>query len=149
MPPIQHHHWPGCSTVSPFIVSDRALEIVDFIRTVFDADTLEPPLMRGDGTLSHAVVKIGDTTIMLGDPRDPNSHHKAFLHIYVPDCDETYGRALEAGATSVMEPADHFYGDRAGGVVDIAGNTWWIATHVRSLSRSEIERLARDAEAAG
>jgi hypothetical protein len=29
----------------------------------------------------------------------------------------------------------------------MAGNTWWIATHQRTLSRAEIERLARDAEA--
>lgn len=147
MAPIQRHVWPGCSTVSPFVISDKALEVIEFARTVFGADLLDPPLMRGDGTLSHAALKLDDTTIMFGDPRDPAQNRTAFLQVYVPDCDETYGKAIAAGATSLMAPSDQFYGDRAGGVIDMAGNTWWIATHQRTLSRAEIERLARDAEA--
>lgn len=148
MAPIQRHVWPGTSTVSPFVVSARALEVIEFARTVFGAELLEAPLMRQDGTLSHAVLKLGDSTIMFGDPRDPAHERTAFLHVYVPDCDETYEKAIAAGATSLMPPSDQFYGDRAGGVTDTAGNTWWIATHQRTLSRAEIERLARDAETA-
>ena len=44
------------------------------------------------------------------------------LLLYVQDADAVYKRALQAGATSVMEPADQFYGDRQGGVVG-AGET--------------------------
>jgi len=148
MAPIQRHVWPGASTVSPFVISDKALEVIEFARTVFRADLLEAPLMRQDGSLSHAVVKLGDTSIMFGDPRDTAQNRTAFLHVYVPDCDEAYERAIAAGATSLMPPSDQFYGDRAGGVTDTAGNVWWIATHQRTLSRAEIERLARDSEAA-
>jgi PhnB protein len=84
---------------------------------------------------------------MFGDPRDPAQNRSAFLHVYVPDCDRTYAKALDAGATSLMAPSDQFYGDRAGGVTDMAGNIWWIATHQRTLPRTEVERLARDVEA--
>jgi uncharacterized glyoxalase superfamily protein PhnB len=52
-----------------------------------------------------------------------------YLHLYVPDVDATYKRALAAGAASVVEPRDQEYGDRTGGVLDPAGNTWWIGTH--------------------
>jgi uncharacterized glyoxalase superfamily protein PhnB len=50
--------------------------------------------------------------------------------VYVPDCDATYNRALEAGATSLGAPSDHSYGERAGYVKDAAGNQWYIATHL-------------------
>ena len=119
------------------------------LATAFEAEPLEPPLLRGDGTLFHAVIKLGDTTIMFADPRDPTQTRTAHLHLYVPDCDAAYDAALSAGARSVAPPADQFYGDRIGGVTDMAGNAWWIATHQRTLSRAEIERLAHDAESLG
>ena len=64
------------------------------------------------------------------------------LYLYVPDADATYQRALEAGATSVQEPEDQFYGDRHGGVKDPSGNLWWVATHIEDVSSEEIARRA-------
>ncbi|MGD8752804.1 MAG: hypothetical protein PVG14_15335 [Anaerolineales bacterium] len=37
------------------------------------------------------------------------------LYLYLEDTDAAYQRALEAGATSLQEPQDQFYGDRTGG----------------------------------
>ena len=55
----------------------------------------------------------------------------SWLHVYVPDVDATYQRALEAGGVSVQEPQQKKgETDRRGGVKNIAGNTWWIATQV-------------------
>jgi uncharacterized glyoxalase superfamily protein PhnB len=51
------------------------------------------------------------------------------LHLYVPDADQVYRRALEAGAESLHAPVDQPYGDREAGVRDVAGNHWYIATH--------------------
>ena len=51
------------------------------------------------------------------------------FHMYVPDCDATYARALEAGATSITKPADQDYGERTANVKDAAGNFWYIATY--------------------
>jgi PhnB protein len=67
------------------------------------------------------------------------------IHLYVEDVDATYRRALEAGATSVREPADQFYGDRSGGVKDRFGNQWWIATHVEDVPPDEMKRRAKAA----
>jgi uncharacterized glyoxalase superfamily protein PhnB len=62
------------------------------------------------------------------------------LHVYVPDADAVYRRAMEAGAISLREPADQFYGDRTGGVQDAFGNQWWMATHQEDVSDDEIVR---------
>jgi uncharacterized glyoxalase superfamily protein PhnB len=65
------------------------------------------------------------------------------MHLYVPAVDEVYERALKAGASSLSEPMDQFYGERNGGVVDAWGNNWYVATHKESLSREEVERRAK------
>ena len=62
------------------------------------------------------------------------------IYVYVRDVDATYRAALAAGATSVMEPANQFYGDRNGGVQDSNGNQWWMGSHVEDVSPEELER---------
>ncbi len=52
------------------------------------------------------------------------------LHVYVPDTDAAYARALQAGATSIDAPRNAPYGDRAAGVKDAWGNSWFIATYL-------------------
>lgn len=68
----------------------------------------------------------------------PEGHHTVTPY-------STYRRALDAGATSLMEPADQFYGDRNAGVRDPAGNLWWIATHVEDVPPDELARRAQEA----
>ena len=52
----------------------------------------------------------------------------AALHLYVPDVDAIFRRAVEDAARdlSAEGPA---YGDREASVKDPFGNTWYIATH--------------------
>ncbi len=69
---------------------------------------------------------------MLSDGTPEHAAFPVWLHVYVPDVDATYERALDYGAVSVQEPNEQGEGDRRGGVKDAAGNTWWIATHVGS-----------------
>ena len=71
----------------------------------------------------------------------------AFLYVHVPDADATFARAVAAGATPLQEPDLRFYGDRDGGVMDAAGNIWWIATHVEDRSDEDIARRAAEEEA--
>ncbi len=87
----------------------------------------------------HAEMTIGDSRIMLGQPA-PGQETHAMIHLYLPDTDATYKRALAAGATSVREPADQFYGDRSAGVRDEFGNQWYIATHIEDVSPEEMDR---------
>jgi uncharacterized glyoxalase superfamily protein PhnB len=61
----------------------------------------------------------------------------------VENADAVYQKAIQAGAKSISEPKDQFYGDRSGGVEDPSGNCWWIATHIEDVSHEELERRAR------
>jgi PhnB protein len=98
-----------------------------------------------DGSIGHAEIRLGDSVIMLseamGGEYKPTT---AGMHLYVENCDATYQRALKAGATSTMQPADQFYGDRSAGVKDPFRNHWWIATHKEDLSKEEITRRKDD-----
>lgn len=90
----------------------------------------------------HAELRIGDSIVMLGDVAGEFKPMRSTIHLYVNDADTVYRRALQAGATSVREPADQFYGDRNAGVEDPCGNFWWIATHKEDVSPEELERRA-------
>jgi PhnB protein len=72
----------------------------------------------------HAEVRIGDSIVMMGEAMGEFQPLPSSIHLYVDDTDATYQRALEAGATSTMEPADQLWGDRHAGVVDPVGNRW-------------------------
>lgn len=71
------------------------------------------------------------------------------IYVYVSDADTIYQRALAAGATSLMEPANMFYGNRESGVKDRFGNNWWIATYREEVSPEEIQRRATSQMQAG
>jgi uncharacterized glyoxalase superfamily protein PhnB len=64
------------------------------------------------------------------------------MHLYAPDVEAVYERALKAGVTFLSEPKDQFYGERSGGVMDEWGNKWYVATHHESLTKEEVERRA-------
>jgi uncharacterized glyoxalase superfamily protein PhnB len=66
------------------------------------------------------------------------------IHLYLPDADGVYEKALAAGAQSVREPETMFYGDRSGGVTDASGTLWWISTHVEDVPPEEMERRMRE-----
>jgi PhnB protein len=131
-------------TVTPYIVVKGADKLIDFMKQAFDAKETERMSMP-DGSIGHAEVRIGDSVIMMGDAReDMWKTMPTSIYLYVEDCDAVYKRALEAGATTLMEPKDQFYGDRSGGVRDPVGNHWFIATHKEDLTRQELDKRAQD-----
>ena len=129
----------GFHSVSPYILVKDGAKLIEFLKSAFDAVQIER-LETPDGRVRHAQVKIGDSMVMLGEPQ--GEAMPASLYLYVPDCDATYASAIEAGATSIMEPEDQFYGDRGAGVTDPCGNIWWIGTHIEDVSSEELERRA-------
>ena len=131
----------GFHTITPYLTVPAVGKLIDFLKRAFDATEIER-MQRPDGTVHHAEVKIGDSIIMLGEPPDPSKSKPAALYLYVNDVDATYRRAILAGATSLSEPADMFYGDRGAGVEDGSGNTWWIATHIEDVAPEEVQRRA-------
>ncbi len=129
----------GYHTVTPYVVVPGVAKLIDFLKQAFDAKELHR--MAGpEGRIMHAEVRIGDSPVMLGEPMGEWKAMPCAVYLYVEDTDAVYNSALRAGGTSMMEPADQFYGDRNAGVKDPAGNLWWIATHLEDLSTEEIKK---------
>ncbi|MDQ2831748.1 MAG: VOC family protein [Chloroflexota bacterium] len=117
-------------SVSAYVVANNARRVIDFLRQTFDAEELRR-FDRPDGSIMHAEVRIDDSVVMIADGGDAFPAVPIGLHVYVPDVDATYQRALAAGGVSVQGPTQKKDDpDRCGGVQDPAGNTWWIATQV-------------------
>lgn len=129
----------GYHSVTPYLVVMGVAELMDFMKESFDAEERE--LLRNpDGGIMHAEVRIGDSIVMMGEPSNDSDAAPALLYVYVKDVDATYKRAIEAGATSLEEPADRFYGDRRAAVKDVFGNQWWLATHFEDVPLEELHR---------
>jgi uncharacterized glyoxalase superfamily protein PhnB len=136
--PAEYH------TVTPYLIVDGAERLITFISDVLDGT--ETVRMAGpDGRIAHAEMRVGDSMVMLADAPEPGEVTSAMLHLYVPDSDATYQRAIEADATSLREPQDEFYGDRMSGVQDSTGTKWYFATHVEDISEEEMARRAAQA----
>ena len=119
----------GLHSVTPYLTLRGAGQLIDFLKAAFGAEEVERH-EEPNGHIAHAKVRIGDSVIELSEARGPWQPMPMALHLYVPDTDALYNRAVAAGATSVRPPADQPYGDRAAGVADAFGNQWFIATHL-------------------
>jgi PhnB protein len=111
----------------------RAPVLIEFLQKAFGAEELYRT-QSPDGVIHYAQVRIGDSIIGMGEAHGPYQPMPCTLHLYVPDADSVYGRALQAGATSIQPPTDQPYGDRSGGVTDPFGNRWFLATHIRDVA---------------
>jgi PhnB protein len=129
----------GYHTITPYLIVEGAARLMDFLGKAFDAQELEKMLDQ-EGRIVHAEVRIGDSRLMVSEPDENNPPTRSLLHLYLGDTDSFYERALEAGATSIREPRDEFYGDRTAVVKDAFGNQWWMATHIEDVSTEELER---------
>ena len=117
------------NTVSSYLIVDGANRTIEFLKTVFGASELRC-FEDAAGNIMHAEVRIDDTVLMLADGFEGWPPIPSHVHIYVNDVDTIYRQALEAGAMSVQEPVKKEDEDRRGGVKDVGGTTWWIATKV-------------------
>jgi len=120
----------GYTSVSPYLIVDGAAATIAFLERAFGATELRR-FPDESGRLMHAEVRVADTVVMVADSAEGWPPVPAHVHVYVPDVDRSYRAALDAGATSVQEPAQRDGDeDRRGGVRDGGGTTWWIATRV-------------------
>jgi PhnB protein len=115
---------PGFHSVTPYLTVRKPAELIDFVTYAFGA--VENFRTTGSAGRMHAEVNIGDSLVMIGGAEHIEPKPTA-IHLYVPNVDEAYKRALEAGGKSLMEPVDQPYGERSGGVEDPTGNRWYIA----------------------
>ena len=106
-----------------------------------------------DGKLMHAIIRVGDSAIMLGDEAPqwgalgPKSlkGSPVTIHLYVEDADQFVARAVKAGAKVTMPLADMFWGDRYAKLEDPFGHHWSVGTHIRDVSREEMQQAMQKA----
>ena len=113
--------------VTPYLVVEDVDDLIDFAKNVFGAkETLRT---KGGAGGTHCEILIGDSKVMMGGMSPlPHGPNLATLHVFVPDVDAAYHRAIEAGATPLGGLIDQEYGSREGSVQDRWGNQWYIAT---------------------
>lgn len=113
--------------VIPYFIVDDAQRLIEFIKTVLEAEQIEKHLNE-KGQVEHAAYKIGDGLVELSDASERFPARTNTIHLYVPDTDGAYKKALAAGAVSLYQPEDMPYGERSAGVEDPFGNYWFFAT---------------------
>jgi PhnB protein len=112
----------GRPTVTPRIFTEDVAGLVRFVKTVFGAT----------GELQSAApteMTMGESIVMISDGGGLREAMPACLYVYVENADETYARAMAAGAQSIEPPADMPYGDRRATVRDSWSNIWQVATY--------------------
>ncbi len=123
----------GLNSVNVYMHPLRAEPVINFLKRAFGAREIAK-YASPDGVVHHAEIRVGDSVVEMGEAHGKYPPMPTMFYLYVPDCDEVYQRALQAGATSIAEPVDHPYGDRSGGVKDAFGNQWYVATHVKDVA---------------
>lgn len=113
-------------TVMPYLIIKEAAKFLAFAEKIFGAIQTYK-VMRDENTIMHAEIMIGECTLMFADATDIYKERPGGFFIYVTDADDTYKKAIDAGASVVTELSDQPYG-RSGGVADPFGNTWWITS---------------------
>ena len=139
-------------SIMPFLNIEGVASAVEFYKSVFGATVL----MRDEepsGIVSHAMLKMGDTTVMLSDPtsadvqqndvnhltRSPRSYggSPVQMYIYVADVDEVVTRAIANGARAIDQVENRDWGDRCGGIEDPYGHIWFVGTPLKDLPRKD------------
>ena len=113
----------GYNDVSVYVVAEGAARVMEFLKNVFDAEPLQRFAMP-DGTIMHAELRVGDTVVMIAEAGGAYPAFPVWLHVYVPNAEGAYRKALEAGGEAVQAAVQKEHDpDRRGGFKDPAGNT--------------------------
>jgi uncharacterized glyoxalase superfamily protein PhnB len=116
----------GHQALMPYLIVEDADGFFGFMEKVFGAE-LTYPAVRPEKLDGHCELGLAGSTIMFAKSGGEWTPRTADLFVYVENADETYGKAIENGASEVLPLSDQDYG-RSGGVKDAAGNIWWITS---------------------
>jgi len=134
----------GYGTLTAEVVVRNSLQFMEFCMSAFDAVSTE--IVPGPNkSVLRATLRMGDTVLFVADESPTAKLTKSNLYLYVPNADQTFNRAVKAGAAVAMPMADTPWGDRWGMVLDDFGNYWQIATHREDVSPEEIARRLAEA----
>ena len=117
-------------TVFPCITFRDAAASIEYLERAVGAERVAV-YEDDDGRVSHAEIRIGESTFMCGDERAGSKATPpgvSIVYVVVPDADAAYERAKAAGA-EVTEPVEQSYGSRDVTVIDPDGNRWSLGTY--------------------
>lgn len=115
-------------SISPYLICQEPERLIDFLMVVFDG-SLVRRFDRADGSLMHAELRIDDSIVMIGGGATEYLSAQVHVHVYVPDAQTVYDRAIASGAEPVQPPMRKAEDDDLrGGFRDPAGHHWWVAT---------------------
>jgi PhnB protein len=141
----------GFHSLTPQLAVDGADRAIDYYKQAFGAEQVRRHEGPG-GKVAHALLRIGDSLLMVTDAFPEWGSHAPYenmspctLHLYVEDADETFARAVAAGAKVTMPVQDTFWGDRHGELLDPFGHRWAVATCVDEMTPQQLERAAEEA----
>jgi uncharacterized glyoxalase superfamily protein PhnB len=142
----------GRHTLTPNLVLRDCAKAIEFYKKALGAIEVSRMPAPDGKSIWHAELRVGDSVFYLNDEMpgmsrpapDASNPAPVTMWLYVKDCDAAHRRAVEAGARSLMEPADMFWGDRCGGVMDPYGYGWSFATHVKDMTQDEMRRAGAE-----
>jgi len=143
---MSHTPAPDLRSVTPHLIVEGAADAIEYYKRAFGAVEITRMPMQDGKTLMHAAIRIGDSFIMLADaaPAWGAFGPKALkgtpvvVHLKVPNVDEVFARAVEAGGRVVMPVSDMFWGDRYGKLEDPFGHQWGISSKIKEMSLEEM-----------
>ena len=128
----------GFKVINVRLTVRDARKAIEWYNRAFGAEEVMR-LTTPEGVISHAQLKIADTSFMLteGDVQGPTG---VTMQIFVPDVDAIMEEAEIAGA-KILSPAQlQFYGDKCGEIRDPFGHEWLVSTHKESVTASEMQK---------
>jgi PhnB protein len=117
-------------TITPYLIVKDAEGQLAFLENGFGAK-VRSMNRRENGEVMHAELELGDSLVMVAQELEAYPARKAAFYLWVDDVDVVYERALGLGASSESKPEDKPYGHRCAGLIDLNGNTWWLAAPVK------------------
>ncbi len=138
----------GMHTVTPNLTLRDCAKAIDFYKRAFGAQEVSRMMAPDGRSVWHAELRIGDSMVFMSDEMPGMSRPApsadapvpVTLWLYVPDTDQAWKRACDAGARSVGAPTDMFWGDRCAGCADPFGYVWTFATRQKELSADDMRR---------
>ena len=118
------------NSLSPYLLVEEAQRLSDLLQAVFDANELRK-FHREDGSIMHLELRIDDSVIMISDATDDYPADATMLHVYVPDSDAVYQKAIANGCHPIEKPENKEGDpDKRGSFMDFAGNYWSVSTQL-------------------
>ncbi|MDC8004307.1 hypothetical protein POV27_09610 [Aureisphaera galaxeae] len=118
---------PGFHTISAYLFAAQPEELIQFLKEGFFAEEINRTTNERTGEIANCILKIGESCFMISQARGEFSDMRTAFYLYTEAVDMLYQRALDHGAKDSFAPADMDYEDRQAGVIDPAGNYWFIS----------------------